>query len=96
MKYLIHVQIDAKIGNRVEEDPAQLEEFLGAWQALDPEAFYLGAVRREAVIVVDAKSEDAFLEPLRRTWLVTGSYPEVRPVVPVDQAPALMQRLGIT
>ena len=95
MKYLIHVMIDPESGARAEEHPEQIQQFLAVWQSLDPVAYYLGVTQREAFIVVDGPNEEAFLQQLRETWLLTSSYPEVHPVIAADEAPAMMERMGI-
>ena len=95
MKYIVQVELDPETGIAVEGNPAEIQEFIGKWQALNPIGFYFSLTRRAVTIVVDLPNEDAMFEALHATWVFTKSYPDVWPVADVDEFPAIMQRLGI-
>ena len=94
MKYIIQIEVDPEIGSELEETPAQIQEVMGKWQALNPLGMYFSITRRAMTIVVDVPNEDAFFEALHATWVMTQSYPDVWPVVGADEFPSLLQRAG--
>ena len=93
MKYIVQVEIDPDVGAEIEEDPADIQEWIGKWQALNPIGMYFSMTRRAVTIIVDVPNEDGMLEAIHATWLVTRSYPEVWPVADASEFPAMMQRL---
>ena len=95
MKYLIQIEVDTEIGTELERDHQQLDELMGAWQALNPIGMYFALTRRAITIILEAANEDAFFEALHKTWVVSGNYPEVWPVVSGEEFPGMMQRLGL-
>ncbi len=95
MKYIVQIEIDPEIGTELEEEPQKLQEFLAEWGKVKPMGMYFSLTRRALTIILDAPNEDAFFEPLHKTWVFTGSYPEVWPVADADEFPAIMQRLGM-
>ena len=96
MKYIVQIEVDPDTGTDVEEDPQQIQEIMGKWQAHNPIGMYFGLTRRCITIVLEADNEDSFFEALHATWVVTASYPEVWPVAGADEFPALLQRAGVT
>ncbi len=95
MKYIIQAELDPETGLDVEARPDKIQEMIEKWQALNPLGFYFSLTRRAITIIVDAPNEDALFEPLHNMWVLTKDYPEVWPVVGVDEFPSVMQRLGI-
>ena len=95
MKYMIQVDVGPKIGAELEQNPEKLQEFIGAWQAHNPDAMYFTLTRRRAVIILDAPNEDTFFEALHATWVLAQSYPEVYPFATLDEFGQIMQRLGM-
>ena len=96
MKYIVQIELDPDIGADVEEEaPQQIQEMTEAWQALNPIGMYFSLTSRAITIILDAANEDAFFEPLHKTWLITRSYPDVWPVVGAEEFPAIAKRVGI-
>ena len=95
MKYIIQVEVDPEIGSELEETPAQIQEFMGKWQALNPLGMYFSLTRRAVTIIVDVPNEDAFFEALHNTWVTSQSYPDVWPVVSAEEFPAVLKRAGV-
>ena len=95
MKYVVQVEIDPEIGVEVEAQPEKLQELIGKWQALNPLGVYFALTRRAMTIVVDVPNEDAMFEAIHATWVLTESYPDVWPVVGVEEFPVLLQRAGV-
>jgi len=93
LKYII--QIDIPATEAPETQPESLQEVIGKWQALNPIGFYASLTRRRATIIVDAPNEDSFFEAMYATWIAFKTYPEVWPVVSMDELPVLMQRTGM-
>ena len=96
MRYIVQIEVDPEIGTDLEENPQQIQELIGKWQAHNPSGMYFGLTRRVLTIILEADNEDAFFEALHASWVATASYPEVWPVADVDEFPAIMQRLGMT
>ncbi len=95
MKYIVQVEIDPETGIEVEAHPEKIQEWMGKWQALNPIGMYFGLTRRAVTIILDVPNEDAMLEVLRSTWVMTKSYPDVWPVGDASEFPAMMQRIGL-
>ena len=95
VKYVVQIEIAADVGKKAEENPQAMQEWLGAWQALDPLGMYFSFTRRAVTIIVDVPNEDAMVEAVHGTWLITEGYPEVWPVVDAGEFPAIMQRVGV-
>jgi hypothetical protein len=95
MKYIIQVEIDPETGAQVEANMDKMQEWVGKWQKLNPIEMYFAITRRAITIILDVPNEDALLEVLQATWVLTNSYPEVWPVVRADEFPALVQRMGL-
>ncbi len=95
MKYIVQVEIDPETGLEVEANPEKIQEWMGKWQALNPIGMYFGLTRRAVTIILDVPNEDAMLEVLRSTWVMTKSYPDVWPVGDASEFPAMMQRIGL-
>ncbi len=93
MKYIVQVEIDPETGIEVETHPEKIQEWMGKWQALNPIGMYFGLTRRAVTIILDVPNEDAMLEVLRSTWVMTKSYPDVWPVGDASEFPAMMQRI---
>jgi hypothetical protein len=93
MKYIVQVEIDPETGTEIEAHPDKIQEWVGKWQALNPIGMYFGFTRRVATIILDVPNEDAMMEVLRSTWVLTNSYPDVWPVADATEFPAMMQRL---
>ncbi len=93
MKYIVQAEIDPETGIEVEAHPENIQEWIGEWQALKPIGMYFALTRRAVTIIVDVPNEDALLEVLRSTWVLTNSYPEVWPVGDASEFPAMMQRI---
>ncbi len=93
MKYIVQAEIDPETGIEVEAHPEKIQEWIGEWQALKPIGMYFALTRRAVTIIVDVPNEDALLEVLRSTWVLTNSYPEVWPVGDASEFPAMMQRI---
>lgn len=95
MKYLVQVEVDPELGVELEEEPRKIQEWIEAWRAFKPIGMYFSLARRSVTIVLEAPNEEAFFPALHATWVLTGDYPEVMPVVSVEEFPALLQRLGL-
>ncbi len=95
MKYLIQIDLSPEVGAQLEQNPEEIQEFVGMWQAHNPDAMYFAMTRRRATIIVDAPNEDSFFEALHRTWVLTQSYPQVDPVATMDEFGKIMERLGM-
>jgi hypothetical protein len=65
---------------------------MGKWQALKPIGMYFALTRRAATIILDVPDEDALLEVLHSTWVLTKSYPDVWPVRDASEFPTIMKR----
>ena len=96
MKYIIQMELDPETGLEAEANPAEIQEFMGKWQALNPIGMYFSMTRRAVTVILEAPNEDSFFEALHATWVFTKSYPDVWPVADASEFPALMQRLGMT
>ena len=96
MKYVIIADVSPEVGARLEANPAEIEGLLGKWQAHNPIGMYASLAKRRLLIILDAVNEDAFFEALHATWVAFESYPEVWPVVGMEEFGAIMQRVGIT
>ena len=95
MKYVVQVEVDPDAGIDIEEDSETMQSVMGAWQALNPIGMYFSLTRRAVTIVVDVPNEDAMFEALHATWVGVSSYPEVWPVVTMEEFPRLLNRVGI-
>lgn len=95
MKYVIQAEIDPETGIEVEARPDKIQEMVGKWQALKPIGMYFFTTRRAIAVIVDVPNEDALFEALHATWVLTKDYPDVSPVVGVDEFPALLKRIGV-
>jgi hypothetical protein len=93
VKYIVQVEIDPETGIEVEANPEKIQEWLGKWQALNPIGIYFAVTRRAVTIILDVPNEDALLEVLHDTWVMTNSYPDVWPVADASEFPAMMQRV---
>ena len=93
LKYVVQIEIDPDVGAEIEGDPAEIEEWMGKWQALNPIGMYFAMTRRAVTVLVDVPNEDALLEPLHATWVFTRTYPEVWPVADASEFPSLMRRV---
>ena len=62
--------------------------------ALNPIGFYFSLTRRSATNVVDVPDEDSMFEALYDTWLLVRCFPNVTPVLTVDEFPKIMDRIG--
>jgi hypothetical protein len=93
MKYIVQSEIDPEIGAEMEAQPAKLEQWVGKWQALNPIGMYFSLTRRAVTIVVEVADEDALFDCLHATWVLTNSYPEVWPVVDVEEFPSVVKRV---
>ena len=95
MKYIVQMEVDPEAGAELEAHPEKLQEFMGLWQAKNPIGMYFSLHKRRVTIILEADSEDDFFEALHATWVLSKSYPEVWPVMPAEEFPAMMQRLGM-
>ncbi len=95
MKYIVHIELDPETGLEVEAHPEKIQKWIGEWQALNPIGMYFALTRRAVTIILDVPNEDALLEVLRSTWVMTKSYPDVWPVADASEFPAMMQRIGL-
>jgi hypothetical protein len=77
----------------MEAHQEKMQEWMGKWQALNPIGMYFGITRRVATIILDVPNEDAMMEVLHSTWVLTKSYPSVWPVGDASEFPAIMQRM---
>ncbi len=93
MKYVVQADIEATV--KPEDNPEQIQDWIGKWQAHDPIGFYFSLTRRSVTIIVDVPNEDAIFEALYATWNLCGSYPTVSPVVGVEEFGSIMERLGL-
>ena len=93
MKYIVQVEVDPETGVEIEAHPEKMQEWVGKWQALNPIGFYFGITRRVNTIILDVPNEDAMIEVLRSTWVLTKSYPDVWPVGDASEFPTIMQRM---
>ena len=93
MKYIVQVEVDPETGVEMEAQPEKMQEWGGKWQARRPIGMYFGITRRAATIILDVPNEDAMIEVLRSTWVLTKSYPDVWPVVDASEFPTIMQRM---
>jgi hypothetical protein len=96
MKYIVLVDISTEVGEKMEANPAAIQEMIAKWQAEKPIGMYGSLTRRRLTIILDAANEDDFFEALHATWVATESYPEVWPVVDMEEFRGIMQRLGMT
>ena len=94
MKYIVHIEIDPEAGAKMEANPENMQEWMGKWQALKPIGMYFAFTRRAATIILDVPNEDALLEVLHSTWVMTNSYPDVWPVVDASEFQAMQQRIS--
>jgi hypothetical protein len=94
VKYIVHTEIDPETGAEMETQPERTQEWMSIWQSLKPIGMYFGLTRRAATIIVDVPNEDAILEALHSTWVLTKSYPEVWPVADATEFPAIMERFA--
>lgn len=95
MKYIVQVEIDPDIGLEMEEHPEQIQEVIGKFQALNPIGMYFSLTRRSMTVIVDVPNEDHIFEALHTSWRITESYPEVSPVMDLQEFPELLRRAGI-
>lgn len=95
MKYIVQVEIDPDIGLEMESHPELIQELTGKFQALNPIGMYFSLTRRAATVIVDVPNEDAIFEALHTAWRITGGYPEVWPVMDLQEFPELLKRAGI-
>jgi hypothetical protein len=95
MKYVIQIEIDPDTGHEAEKNPKALQELIGKWQVHKPIGMYFSLTRRSVTIIVEAPNEDAFFEAMHETWVVMGTYPDVNPVVSVEEFPKILQRAGM-
>ncbi len=95
MKYIVIADIDAEVGIEVEAQPEKPQELIAKWQAHDLLGFYFSITSRNLTIIIEAENEDVFFDALHATWLLTLEYPEVYPVVGVDEFPDLLRRAGV-
>ena len=96
MKYIVQIEIDPETGIEVEGQPDKIQELIGKWQALNPIGMYFCTTRRAITIIVDVPNEDAMFEALHASWVLMKEYPEVSPVVDLNEFPRLLQRAGVT
>lgn len=96
MKYVIQVEVDPEVGAEIEREPQKIQEWVGKWQALNPIGIYFSLARRSVTIILEAPNEEAFFPALHASWLLAKDYPDVMPVVSVEEFPALLQRVGVT
>ena len=94
MKYIVQVELDPDVGAEIEENPADIQEWMGKWQALNPIGMYFAMTRRSVTIVVDVPNEDGMFEALHATWVFASTYPEVWPVAEASEFGSLMQRIA--
>jgi hypothetical protein len=94
MKYIVQTEIDPVNGAELEAQPSKIEELVGKWKALNPIGIYFSLTRRAITILIEAPNEDALFEALHATWVITNSYPDVSPVVDVDEFPAVLERVA--
>ena len=95
MKYVVQIEVDPEAGDAIEGDPATMQKVLGGWQALNPIGMYFSLTRRAVTVIVDVPNEDAMFEALHATWVATSSYPEVWPVVGMEEFPDMLGRVGL-
>ena len=95
MKYLIQIEVDPETGTELEGNPQQIQEMMGAWEALNPIGMYFAMTRRAVTVILEAANEDAFFEALHKTWVVSGNYPEVWPVASGEEFPSMLKRTGV-
>jgi hypothetical protein len=95
MKYIVQVEIDPDTGLEMEEHPEQIQEVISKFQALNPIGMYFSLTRRSVTVIVDVPNEDAIFEALHTSWRITESYPEVWPVMDLQEFPELLRRAGI-
>ena len=96
MKYIVQIEIDPETGIEVEGQPDKIQELIGKWQALNPIGMYFCTTRRAITIIVDVPNEDAMFEALHASRVLMKEYPEVSPVVDLNEFPRLLQRAGVT
>jgi hypothetical protein len=94
VKYIVQVEIDPETGAEIEKRPQEIQAVVGKWQALKPIGMHFSLTRRSITIVLDVPNEDAMFEALHATWVLTNDYPDVSPVVDVDEFPAVLQRVA--
>lgn len=94
MKYMVQVEIDPETGTDIEKRPEEIQALVGKWQALKPIGMYFSLTRRAITIIVDVPNEDVMFDALHATWVLAEDYPDVSPVVDVEEFPALLQRAG--
>ena len=95
MKYIIQAELDPVTGIEVEAQPDKIQEMIGKWQALNPIGMYFSLTRRAITIIVDVPNEDALFDALHFTWVLTEDYPDVSPVVDVEEFPSVLERIGV-
>ena len=95
MKYIVQIEIDPDVGAEVENNPQVIQQLIGQWQAHKPIGMYFSLTRRAVTVILEAASEDAFLEALHATWRATRSYPDVHPVADLAEFPKVLKRVGV-
>lgn len=81
MRYMVHAEIPAEVGNRLEKegDPlATLGEVLERWK---PESVYLGIARCQLFMVVDLTDSMDLAELTLTITHLFGEYPSIHPVM---------------
>ena len=95
MKYVVQFDLDPETGIQVEAEMGKTQELIQKWQALNPIGFYFSMVRRRGTIIVDVPNEDSMFEALHATWVQMKWYPEVWPVLDLEEFGNVVQRLGM-
>ncbi|MFQ5471563.1 MAG: DUF3303 family protein [Dehalococcoidia bacterium] len=96
MKYVILADLDPETGIEIEAQPEKIQELIGKWQAHNLLGFYFSITSRRLTIIIEADNEDEFFDALHATWVLTLDYPDVYPVVDVDDFPDLLARAGVS
>ncbi len=93
MKYMIHGEVPPERGEHLEQHPEAMQELMGAWQAQNPLAMHFSLTRRGFFFLIEADNEDAFFEPLHKSWVLLGTYPTVDPVADFEEFGQMLQRI---
>ena len=94
MIYIVQNEVSPEQGTAMESNRQAIQDLIGKWQALNPIGMYFAITRRAMANIVDAPNEDALLEVLHNTWVVTNSYLSVTPVATSERFGEMAQRVA--
>jgi hypothetical protein len=94
MIYIVQSEVSPEQGTAMESNRQAIQDLIGKWQALNPIGMYFAITRRAMANIVDAPNEDALLEVLHNTWVVTNSYLSVTPVATSERFGEMAQRVA--